>query len=195
MVASASGDGSSATAGAGGNFDIASAVGHRQHGRRRNRRRAGTPHSPPAPAATPMPALATATTPSALGTDSSAIAGVGNNDLAAAVNGGDATAGGFQSIAFADGANSDAQATRDRGHRLRHQHRQWVRPSHFRGYCCCSVQRQRPRPIIGTDSTATAGSWRQLGPRRRLRRPAPRDAPPAPTSCSTYRRRCRGAKA
>ena len=46
----------------------------------------------------------------ALGTDSSAIAGVGNNDLATAINGGDATAGGFQSMAFADGANSDAQA-------------------------------------------------------------------------------------
>ena len=35
---------------------------------------------------------------------------MGNSDLAAAINGGDATAGGFQSMAFADGANSNAQA-------------------------------------------------------------------------------------
>jgi hypothetical protein len=46
----------------------------------------------------------------ALGTGSSAIAGVGNGDLATAISGGDASAGGVQSIAFADGANSDAQA-------------------------------------------------------------------------------------
>ena len=108
VIASASGDGSSATAGVGSNFDISSAVGTDSTADvgigdgRDTSFAAGTGSYADAGVGLGNNAIA-------LGTDSSAIAGVGIGDLATAVNGGDATAGGFLSMAFADGANSDAQ--------------------------------------------------------------------------------------
>ncbi len=69
-----------------------------------------TPHSPTAPAAYADAGVGNGNNAISLGDNSSAIAGVGNGNLAAAISGGDATAGGLNSLAFADGANSDAQA-------------------------------------------------------------------------------------
>jgi hypothetical protein len=109
VVASANGAGSSATAGAGGNFDISSADGTGSTadvgigGGLDTSFADGTGSYADAGIGQGNNAIA-------LGTDSSAIAGVGNNDLATAISGGDATAGGLNSLAFADGANSDAQA-------------------------------------------------------------------------------------
>jgi trimeric autotransporter adhesin len=109
VVASANGDGSSATAGAGGNWDISSAVGTD------SRADVGIGGGLDTSFADGTGSYADAgigqgNNAIALGTDSSAIAGVGNSDLAVAISGGDASAGGLQSFAFADGANSDAQA-------------------------------------------------------------------------------------
>ena len=114
---------------------------------------------------------------------------MGNGDLAIAVNGGDATAGGFQSMAFADGANSDAQALGigdiasifNTGSGL---------DQAIAGGTSCPFSDNDLAFIFGTDSTARPG-WRHLGHRRRLRRHAPRDRRPAAISCSTYCRRCR----
>jgi hypothetical protein len=109
VVASASGSGSSATAGAGGNFDISSAVGDGSRadvgigGGLDTSFAYGTNSYADAGVGQGDNAIS-------LGANSSAIAGVGNSDLAVAISGGEASAGGLNSLAFADGANSDAQA-------------------------------------------------------------------------------------
>jgi hypothetical protein len=108
VIASANGVGSTAGAGVGSNFDIASAVGPGSQATVGIGGGLDTAFANGANSAANA-GVGQGNNAIALGADSNALAGVGNNDLATAINGGDATAGGFQSIAFADGANSDAQ--------------------------------------------------------------------------------------
>ena len=114
----ADGAGSHANVGLGANLDDATAIGTGSHAHSRNRRQLMTPHSPTAPVALPMPASATMTSPppsAPVAARPPAWATVTSPPRPAAAPRPPAAS---LATAFADGANSDAEATGIGRHRL-----------------------------------------------------------------------------
>jgi hypothetical protein len=157
VIATAHGTDSSATAGEGSSFDLAAADGTSSTaavgigGGNDLAFADGT--SSYADAGIGHHNLATA-----IGDASRAIAGVGNHDLAAAVDGGDASAGGLHTIAFADGVNSDATTEGIRDIAAIFNTGSLLDEATSGGNSTFPLAAHDIAVIIGTGSTAVAGS-------------------------------------
>jgi hypothetical protein len=157
VIATADGDNSTASAGLESNFDIASAVGT---GSKATVGIGGGSDLAVAhgDGSSADAGIGSHDIASADGTGSTATAAVGNHDLSSAVGGGDATAGGFHSIAFADGVDSDAQAIGIRDIAAIFNTGSLLDEATSGGNSTFPLAAHDIALIIGTGSTAVAGS-------------------------------------